>query len=50
MECTAKGQQTDAGLELPDKSWVLPVPSGHKFGWGHHKKKGAYNQNQAHTE
>lgn len=50
MECTAKGQQIDAGLELPNKSWVLPVPSGHKFGWGHHKKKGAYNQNQAHTE
>lgn len=45
MEGTAKGQQTDVGLELPDKSWVLPVPSGHKFGWGHHKKEGAYNQN-----
>lgn len=50
MEGMAKGQQTDVGLELPDESWVLPVPSGHRFGWGHREKEGAYNQNQACTE
>ena len=50
MEGMAKGQQTDVGLELPDESWVLPVPSGLRFGWGHREKEGAYNQNQACTE